>query len=340
MSSFILAPTLVFLALGGVPQDRTARIDPDLPVYTGPKKRAIVTAMEVKVQGVTTTAPTPSGTTTVVTLDLDQPTEFGTGLTDMLTTALVASDRFVVLERQNLEEVMREAQLSVTPEFNPDTAVTAGKLLSAQVMVRGSVTELAVKKSGSDVGGVLGNTLSFGQARSEAKVSIDLKIVDISTGQVLDSVKAEGKAVSSRQQIVLTSEDIKLGNASFENSPLGVAVRQAINDAVRKICSRAEKLQWEAKVAAIEEEEASSVLYLNVGAESNLRLGDVLEIYRPGEDIVDPDSKVVIGRTRGKIVGRAEVHEVQERVTLAKSVEGSSFQRGDTVRFVRRAGGL
>jgi curli biogenesis system outer membrane secretion channel CsgG len=340
MSSFILAPTLVFLALGGAAPQRKPPIDPDLPVYTGPKKRAIVTAMEVKVQGVTTTAPTPSGTTTVVTLDLDQPTEFGTGLTDMLTTALVASDRFVVLERQNLEEVMREAALSVTPEFNPDTAVTAGKLLSAQVMVRGSVTELAVKKSGSDVGGVLGNTLSFGQARSEARVSIDLKIVDISTGQVLDSVKAEGKAVSSRQQIVLTSEDIKLGNASFENSPLGVAVRQAINDAVRKICSRAEKLQWEAKVAAIEEEESSSLLYLNVGAESNLRLGDVLEIYRPGEDIIDPDSKVVIGRTKGKVVGKAEVQEVQEKVTLAKSVEGSSFQRGDTVRFVRRAGGL
>src|SRR5437588_3504311 len=183
---------------------------PPLKPYFGPLKRAAVT-MEVKVQGVTTTAPTSSGTTTVVTIDIQQPTEFGTGLSDMLTTALVASKRFVVMERLNLEEVNKERALGQGAEFNPATALKGGKLMAAQVIVRGAVTEFSLKRSGSAAGGILGDAVAFSRAKAEAKIAIDLKLIDVATGQVIDSVRAEGKAVSQGQSFSITKEKLKLG---------------------------------------------------------------------------------------------------------------------------------
>jgi curli biogenesis system outer membrane secretion channel CsgG len=323
----------------GMPQGKPdAPQDPlrSLPPYYGPKKRVVVTAMEVKVQGVTTTAPTPSGSTTVVTLDIEQPTEFGTGLADMLTTALVGSKRFVVLERQNLEEVLRERALAGSPDADADSFASLAKVLGAQVIIRGAVTELALRKSGSAVGGVLGDTLGLSKSKTEAVVGIDMKLIDIGTGQVLDSIRTEGKVQSGSQAVTLTTKDLKLGQASFNNSPLGKAVRQAIDDAVLKICQKMEPIPWEARIAEIVEEEGGKLtLYVNAGKDSGLKVGDVLEVLRLGAEIKDPDTHLVIGRTQPKKLGRIKVEQIEDKLTLCAVLDAEGYQKGDTVRLTK-----
>jgi curli biogenesis system outer membrane secretion channel CsgG len=316
--------------------DRPGTPSPLKP-YFGPLRRAAVTAMEVKVQGVTTTAPTPSGTTTVVTLDIQQPTEFGTGLSDMLTTALVASKRFVVLDRLHLDEVQKETTLSLGPNVDPATAIQGARLLGAQVIVRGAVTEFSVKRSGSGVG-LASDALTFGRSTARASIAIDLTIIDIATGRVLDSVRAEGKAESKAQSVQITVSRVKLGESSFDNSPLGLAVRNAIDDGVRKICQKTEGLPWEARVAAVTDSDSGPKLYVNVGKDAGLMPGDILEVARAGKDIIDPDSRIVLGRTRGKKVGRCRVEEVQQRVTIVAPIDGSGYQEEDVVTFVERPG--
>src|SRR5262249_42089075 len=160
--------------------------------------------------GVTTTASTPSGTTAVVTIDIQQPTEFGTGLTDMLTTALVESKRFVVLERQNQEEVQKEKTLTQAADADSATAIKTGRTLGAQVIIRGAVTEFKLKRSGTG-SSLQSDLLTFGRASAEARVAIDLKMVDVTTGQVVDSVRAEGRAVSKAQMATLTVAKVKIG---------------------------------------------------------------------------------------------------------------------------------
>ncbi|MBC8066076.1 MAG: hypothetical protein H7Y17_14685 [Chlorobia bacterium] len=347
-TALVIAATVpsATLSQGGTgvppPQDKNVTVNalPPLAPYYGPRKRAIVSAMEVKVQGVATTAPTPSGNQTVVTIAIDQPTDFGLGLTEMLTTALVNSKRFIVLERQHIEEVNKELQVSRGAEFNPATSTAAGKMLGAQVIVRGAVTELSVKRSGTDVGGVLGDVLSFGQARAESKVAIDLKVIDVATGQVLESVRAEGKAVSKGMAIKLNKSDIKIGFSSFDNSPLGLAVRNAIEDAVRKITKKTDPMEWEAKIASIQDVDSQPAIYVNAGLDSGLAVGDILEIFRAGADITDPDTGLIIGKTGGLKVGQLRVTTLQKGVTLTTIVEGSGFQIGDIVKFFRRPGGL
>jgi curli biogenesis system outer membrane secretion channel CsgG len=319
-------PTLLLLALvASISAQGTTT-----PVNPGPKKRAIVTAMEVKVQGVTTTAQTPSGSVTVVTLDLEQPTEFGTGLTDMLVTELVASNRFLVLERQNLEELQKELEMTGRSFGDEGT-----RLLPAQIIVRGSITELKLRRAGSGVGGVIGEQVNFNQSRAEATVGLDLKIVEVETGRVLDSVRAEGKAVSRRQSLTLAKDELKFGTASFDEGPLGGAVRAAIQDAVKKIVARSERLAWEARVIEAVEDGDVLKVYMNFGSDAGLKVGQELEIRRPGRLLVDPDTQIVLGRADGDRVGTLRIVEMREKFAIAEVVQAGEVQRGDVVRIVR-----
>lgn len=309
------------------PKPEPAKNDLGLPAYTGPKKRAAVTALEVKVQGVATSAPTPSGTTTVVTLDLEQPTEFGTGLTEMLITSLVESDRFIVLERLSQDEVRREQEAQARPE--------PPKQLGAQILVRGAITELKLRRSGAGAEGQIGEQVNFSRSKVEATVGLDLRLIEVDTGRILDSVRAEGKATTTRQNFNLSKDELKFGTASFDSGPLGGAVRSAIRDAVKRICQKTEKIQWEGRVVeVVAEEGAVDQIYVNSGEGTGIKAGDEMTVERPGKVLTDPETEVVIGRTKGAAVGRIRITETKEGFSIGEIVSGTGFQRGDIVRLV------
>lgn len=354
--------------------------------YFGPRKRLAVSGIEVKVKGITMVTPLPSSpdslTTTVFEFSAASGgiagLDFGTGLADMLITELVRSNRFIVLEREGIAKLVEEQKTVVKPAATaaatgtqtpppadpPPPAsgidswdratVVAGKLLGAQVMVFGAITELQVGKTtkklgrgaddlnkGSDkdssgnkiewMGGVLGE---FTSKRSYAVVAMDIKLVDVSTGQILDSVRAEGRVAADMTKVDLKGFDIRLEASKSTSSPLGAAVRGAIQDGVRKICARMEQVVWQAKIAAVETESGVPLLYLNAGKDSGLKEGDVLEVVRPGKEIKDPDTGGVIGRVPGKVVGKCRVVRVLDsKITEATPLEGTEFQAGDVVQL-------
>ncbi len=324
LSTFLLAVFVANPLSFQDPKPKDAKEDLGLPAYHGPKKRAVVTAMEVKVNGVATTAPTPSGTTTVVTLDLEQPTEFGTGLTEMLITSLVESDRFVVLERMNVDDVKKELDAQGKTE--------APKLLGAQILVRGAITELKMKRSGSGADGKIGEQISFSKSKVEALVGLDLRLIDVETGRIIDSVRAEGKATTTRQSFNISKDEIKFGTASFDSGPLGGAVRAAIRDAVRRICLRTEKIAWEGRVVEVTGEVEPEV-YVNAGEGSGLKVGDELSVERAGKLLTDPDTEAIIGRAKGAAVGKIRITHIEPSYSVGQIVEGTGFQRGDVVRL-------
>ena len=69
------------------------------------------------------------------------PTLAGEGLEDILTNNLVERERFEVVERQRLEEVLQEQKLSQSDLADKDSAVRLGKIVAADGVVMGSVLE-------------------------------------------------------------------------------------------------------------------------------------------------------------------------------------------------------
>jgi curli biogenesis system outer membrane secretion channel CsgG len=363
-------------------KSKNQKAEAPLPPYFGPKKRLAIASVEVKVKGITLLTALPSNPDTLVTTTLEFPpgtstsgtlsstslsgnttrdTEFGQGLADMLVTALIESNRFIVLEREGLYKIIEEQNrpntaiinpasqpnsantnlpttstsnvppsLPVSPDAWDSRTVTAGRLLGAQVMLFASVTEMRFGRMITS-GGLLGGATT---QRSEAVIAMDIRMVDVSTGQVMDSVRAEGRmSASSKQFDIKGLGPISLKSSKFESSPLGQAVRLAIQDGVKKIAMRMEAVKWQAKIAAIDTD--MNLLYLNVRKDSGLKVGDVLTVRRLGKEIKDPDTGVIIGRVAGKEIGTCKVTQlIDSKLTVAtpeKTNANEEFKAGDVV---------
>ena len=63
-----------------------------------------------------------------------------------------------------------------------------------------------------------------------------------------------------------------------------------------------------------------------------MKPGDVLVVQTLGQEIYDPQTKVLLGRTRGGVKGELLVTELDERMTITKVRSGTGFQVGDMVK--------
>lgn len=314
--------------------------DPKLSTWTGPKKRLGVMDMEVKITTTQSVQPTQGGgynSTTTTTLTIPPPADFGTGLTEMMTTSLMDSGRFILLERKALGDIQAEQALAAGGSVDPSTASTSGKLLGAQALIRGAVTEYSYRSSSTGGTASFLKGVSLAATTSEAVVGLDIRIYDVSTGQILDSVKAYGKAKSSAAAIDVTKEDWKVGGNSFKQSPLGEATRQAITQAVVEICKRMDVIPWEGRVAEIDAG-TPPTLYLNAGTQTGMKQGMQLEIVHLGKAIKDPDTGTTIGRTKDTYVGACEIKQCMDKISLAEPIDGQGFQVGDAVHMLNWKG--
>ncbi len=304
-----------------------------LPPYFGPKKRIAVEDVEIKITNVASTDPGSSGGSDAA--PIPPPTDFGSGLTEMLTTALVKSGRFIVLERtkEGIADMQKEQSLD---GVNADSKVLASKLLGAQALVRGAVTEFIYHSSRSNGSGKLIKGLGLSNSKSDATVVINIKIFDAETGEVADSKKAEGTAHASSTNLNVDREGMKFGSSEFQQSPLGQATRQAIERAVFYICDSMDKRPWEGRVATVVDEGAGPMLYLNVGGKAGVKAGDEFDVFEVGQEVKDPDSGRVLSHTKGRRIGRCRVESVEEEISIAKPIEGEGFAAKDTVRFVEK----
>ncbi len=278
--------------------------------YTGPKKRIAVTKFENKVKGT-------YGSWNI-----------GEGMADQLATALIKSGRFVVIERQALSEVLGEQELGQTGIIKKETSAKVGQVLGAQILIRGAVTEFEQEESGGG-GGIGYGGFRIGGKSSNAHVGIDIRLIDSTSGQVLTSHNAVGKAESSGISVGVSRGLVDFGADSFKNAPIGQATRQAIEDAVSFIVNTMETVPFTAKVVKID----GKKIYINIGSNMNIRSGTKMYAYALGEDLVDPETGLKLGADE-KLIGTVEVRDVQEKFSIGYMSSGNgSLKRGDILKL-------
>src|SRR5262245_6044011 len=180
------------------------------------KTRIAVTAFENKVK-----TPLP-----------DSSWKLGEGLAEMLTTELVKTGQFIVVERQGLGDVVGEQALGQSGLVRGETAARTGQMLGAQIVVRGAVTEFTEFASGGG-GGVQSGNVRVGGGVQNAHVALDLRLIDTSSGQVLASHSVAKSVPSTGGGFGARSGSIAFGGDVFFQTPLGQATRAAMQDAVQ-----------------------------------------------------------------------------------------------------------
>jgi curli biogenesis system outer membrane secretion channel CsgG len=303
-----------------------------LPPHLGPKFRIGVQDMEVKVTATMTQQQLPGGGyQQTSSVSVPPPTDFGQGLAEMMTSALTETNRFVVLERSNtgLQDIGKEQQMGGVTDVS---RAQQNQMLGAQYLIRGAVTEFSYSGSGTNMaGGVAGFLPSFGD--NTATVTIDVRIYDSSTGEVIASKYATGKAKSRAFSFSFVNDKYSFANQSFQSSPLGRAVRESISKAIYQICVDLDKQTWEGKVSNVENENGQVVIYTNTGKTSGVKEGDQFEIFHPGHPIPDPDNPGRnLGFTHGQLVGHLKLTQIMEKFAVASLVDGDGVAPGDIIR--------
>src|SRR6266404_3105929 len=95
----------------------------------------------------------------------------GDGMADQLTDALMQSGQFVVMERQTIKDVITEQDFANSGRVQKAASAETGKLVSAQILVKGTVTEFESASSGSENGVGFGG-FKIGNKREEAHVGL------------------------------------------------------------------------------------------------------------------------------------------------------------------------
>jgi curli biogenesis system outer membrane secretion channel CsgG len=113
---------------------------------------------------------------------------------DVFVTELVKSGRFRVVEREQLEALMREKNLTLSGDVDPSTAVRIGKLLGVNYLLTGAVTEYGNTSVG---GGGFG--VSAGKKKFVA--AMNARLIDTSTGEIVWADEGRAEEASIKVQV-------------------------------------------------------------------------------------------------------------------------------------------
>jgi len=170
--------------------------------------------------------------------------EIGNGMAEMLANALFATNRFIVLERQSLDDVIREQDLGASGRVRTETAAPIGEIEGADLLIEGTITEFEPGTSGAEGG--LGGILSrhsgvvggiFGGVKT-SHVAMIVKVIDAKTGRRLASEQVEGKATDIEGLGNMSGSRLAGSLGGYSKTPMEKAIRVSIEEAVKLVVAK------------------------------------------------------------------------------------------------------
>lgn len=177
------------------------------------------------------------------------PTAITQGIQDMLVTELFNVDRFIVLERAGLNEIISEQEFSQSARAGDATRIPRGELEGAELIVLGALTafDAGVEGGALPIPVPLDSHGSFGLLHlrlARGHVAMDLRVIDARSGRVLSAVAVEGRNTRFGMNFdaYLRGNDTHVDLPSvltyFQNTPVEEALQKMVTVAVAHITER------------------------------------------------------------------------------------------------------
>jgi len=182
----------------------------------------------------------------------------GKQASDMLATRLVASQKFLVFERPDLDKVT--AEQSITHESG---------LIGVDALIIGSVTEFGRSTTGKS--GFLSGTKV-----QTAHAKVEMRIVDIRTGYVFFTASGTGDASTESGEIAGFGS-----RADYDATLNDRAIGAAISDVQNALISKLDERPWRTDILKVDGQQ----MYISGGSRQGLKVGDTLAILRQGEQV-------------------------------------------------------
>jgi curli biogenesis system outer membrane secretion channel CsgG len=151
----------------------------------------------------------------------------GWELSGMLTNELASTGSFSMVERNQLESVMREQDLGASGRIQKGTEAKIGKLTGAQYLVTGTVTAFEEGTKGTG-GGIGFKGLRLGGKKGESYVAVDIRVINTTKGTVDFVRTVEARAKSKGISVGAYRGGLSGSLAKQEKTPTGKAIRALV----------------------------------------------------------------------------------------------------------------
>ena len=257
--------------------------------------------------------------------------DLGGGMRDILVDRLVAAGRYHVIERPELDSIVRELKIQNSGMTREQSRAEVGRIKNVQYLIKATITDFGHVSTNS---GFLGfRRMDLWGASQKAVMGLTLYVVDVESGEIITSESIEESVRASDLSVKAQYRDVSLGGSVFYRTPLGRATARVIGKAVSRVTRSIAARPWQPRIALVQ---AGGMVVINGGHNRRVRSGVSYEVYKLGSPIIDPDTGDVIGHQPGRAIGRIQVCEVRPECSVANILAGSgeNFQIGQRCRLV------
>lgn len=271
--------------------------------------------------------------------------DVGKGISDLLVLQLVTDGKYSVIERNAIDKILSEQNFANSDRADTSTAAKIGKILGVDAVIMGSITQFGRDDENKTYGGGAAVARKFGlgglqKREAKAVVAVTARMVDTTTAEILAAVTGTGE--STRKGTSLVGAGGGGGNAAgagydmtsknFGETILGEAVHAAVNQMATQLDSKAEGLpSRKAEFSGLVADVSGSSIILNIGRNSGVQVGDLVEISRPVRTVKDPTTGKVIKTITNKM-GTAKITEVDVDSSTAEFNGSGPAKVGDSVK--------
>ncbi|MGP1610060.1 MAG: CsgG/HfaB family protein [Candidatus Cryptobacteroides sp.] len=184
---------------------------------------------------------------------------------DILSSKLALSEKFILLERDDLDLLVAEAGDSL-------------KKIGADYIILGSVTQFGRKNEGQQK--------IFSSTKTQTvEAGVNIRLVETSTGLIIYSDEAKGYAETTTKEVFGIG-----GKAGYDATLSDKAISAAISQLVENIINKCMNKPWRSYILAVDDDK----YIISGGASQGLRPNDIFSVYRKGKKVKNPQTGLTI----------------------------------------------
>ncbi len=226
---------------------------------------------------------------------------------DILSAKLAASGKFILLERDGLEELVAEAGEGM-------------QKIGADYIIIGSITKFGRKVEGDQR--IISSTKT-----QTVEAGVSIRIVDVSSGLIIYSDEASGYAETSSKTTLGIG-----GTAGFDATLSDKAISAALSQLVENIINKCTDKPWRGYLLAIED----GSYIIAGGASHGIAPGASFGLYKKGKTVTNPQNGIKIelpGDRIGTLKVVSSMGDTPETEISFCTYEGKEVDKNDLLNY-------
>lgn len=224
---------------------------------------------------------------------------------DILSTKLAASNKFILLERDDLDKVLAEVEMAGNQDYQK---------VAADYLILGSVTEFGRKN--------VGDVNAFSRSKTQTvQAGVSVRLVDVATGQIIYSEEAKGEAETTNKTVMGMGE-----RTDYDATLSDKAISAAISKLTENIINNCMDRPWKSYFLSYDEDG----IFVSGGKSQNIKVGDFFDVVEKGKKVKNPQNGMMMelpGKTVGKIkIAFSGGDSAESEFSMVEFVEGTIDQ--------------